>query len=72
MVDSETVVTARKWGNSLGIALPAGIVAKEKIMPNDRIVVKVKKVASLMELFGTLKIRKSTQKIKDELRAGWE
>jgi len=68
----KVVVTARKWGNSIGIAFPAETVEKEKINPNDKVVVTVQKAASIKELFGTFKTKKSTQKIKDELREGWD
>jgi len=69
---SEVVVTARKWGNSIGITLPKEMVEKEKIRENDKIVVEIKKVSSLKALFGTMKSKKSTQQIKDEMRKGWD
>jgi len=68
---SEIVVTARKWGNSIGATFPAETVEKHKIRPNDKLVVEVRKVIPIKDLFGTFKTKKSTQKIKDELRAGW-
>jgi antitoxin component of MazEF toxin-antitoxin module len=68
---AEIVVTARKWGNSIGATFPSETVAKEGIKPNDRLVVSVKKVVPIKELFGTFKTKKPTQKIKDELRKGW-
>jgi len=71
MVSSEVVSVARKWGNSIGISLPSDIVSKEKIKPNDKVIISVKKAVSISDLFGTLKFKKPTQKIKDEMRAGW-
>ena len=68
----EVIVTARKWGNSIGVTLPAEAVLKEKIGQNDRLVIKVKKVVPMEELFGTLKTKKSAQEIKDEIRKGWD
>ena len=68
----KVVVTARKWGNSIGVTFPVETVEKEKINPNDRVVLTVQKTPSIKELFGTLKTKKSTQKIKDELREGWD
>jgi len=68
---SEAVAIARKWGNSIGITLPSEMVEEEKIKPNDKIVIKVKKVVPIKDLFGTMKTRKSGQQIKDELRKGW-
>ncbi|MEW6295561.1 MAG: hypothetical protein AB1467_04680 [Candidatus Diapherotrites archaeon] len=67
----EIVVTVRRWGNSIGLTLPANAVEKEKIHPNDKVVLVVKKAVPIKALFGTLKTKKDTQKIKDELREGW-
>ena len=69
---SEIVVTARKWGNSIGATFPAETVEKEKIRPNDKLIVEIRKVVPIKNLFGTFKTKKSTQQIKDELRAGWD
>lgn len=68
----EVIVTARKWGNSIGATFPAEAVQKEKIRPNDKLVLEVRKVVPIKELFGTFKTKKSTQQIKDELRSGWD
>jgi len=70
MVD--VVVTARKWGNSIGVTFPKETVQREKLKPNDKLIISVKKARSIMELFGTIKTKKSTQAIKDELRKGWD
>ena len=67
----ETLATARKWGNSVGITIPPEVLAKEKIQPNDQVVVSVRKVTPIIELFGTFKTKKSAQQIKDEMRKGW-
>ena len=69
------MVTAvvKKWGNSYGVILPIKVVRTHHITENDVIDVKIKKkVKPINSLFGTLKLKKSTQKIKDELRAGWD
>jgi antitoxin component of MazEF toxin-antitoxin module len=68
----EVIVTARRWGNSIGATFPAEIVSKERIRPNDRLVVEVRKVVPIRELFGTAKFKKSAQEIKDEMRSGWD
>ena len=47
-------------------------VEKQKIRPNDKLVAEVRKVKPIKDLFGTFKTKKSTQKIKDELKAGWD
>ncbi len=66
------MVTARKWGHSIGITLSKKLVEKEKIRPEDKLIITVKKAGSLKELFGSHKFKKSTQEIKDELKKGWE
>lgn len=68
----EVIVTARKWGNSIGATFPAEAVEKEKIKPNDKLIVDVRKVVPIKELFGLAKFKRSTQEIKDELRKGWD
>lgn len=68
---AQVIVTARKWGNSIGVTFPAEAVEMEKIHPKDKVAIEIKKVAPIKELFGTLKTAKPTQKIKDEMRAGW-
>lgn len=69
---TEAISTARKWGNSIGVTLPLEIIQEEHIKPNDKIVVKVKKIVPINELFGTLKTKRSGQSLKDEMRKGWD
>jgi len=64
---------AKRWGNSLGIIIPKDIVEKERIKANDT--VKVLVLHDSTELFkrtfGILKgkFKKSSQQMKDEMRA---
>jgi len=69
---TETVVTARKWGNSIGFTLPMETVLKERIKANDMLVITIQKASPIKDLFGLIKTKKSTQSIKDELRKGWD
>ncbi|MFH1255863.1 MAG: AbrB/MazE/SpoVT family DNA-binding domain-containing protein [Candidatus Diapherotrites archaeon] len=69
---SKAVVVVRKWGNSIGITLPIGVVKREKIKANDAVVITVEKAAPLESLFGTLKTRHSTKEIMGEIRKGWD
>jgi len=63
----------RKWGNSIGITLPNEIVEEGKIKTQKEIdVLIVEKKVDLEKIFGSLDLREPTQKIKDEMRAGWE
>ncbi len=63
----------KKWGNSLGIILPNEIIKSKAIVENEIIEIEIKKKNEpLKKLFGTLIRKISTQKIKDEIREGWE
>lgn len=64
--------TVKKWGNSFGVLLPVEYVRNKKLCENELVEVEIrKKNLTLKELFGTLKRTKSAQRIKDEMRAGW-
>ncbi|MBI4210502.1 MAG: AbrB/MazE/SpoVT family DNA-binding domain-containing protein [Candidatus Diapherotrites archaeon] len=69
---AEKMVVVRKWGNSVGVAFPADFAKKEGIRPNDSVIVSVKKVVPLRELFGSLKTKKPTEEIMKEIRKGWD
>lgn len=65
--------TPRRWGNSIGITLPSQIVEEGNIKEEKEIeVLIVEKKVDLRKIFGSLRLEKPTQKIKDEMRAGWE
>ena len=62
----------KKWGNSYGVILPVKIVRENDLSENEIIEIQIKKkIRNIKALYGTLKLDKSTQKIKDELREGW-
>jgi antitoxin component of MazEF toxin-antitoxin module len=64
----------RKWGSSVGIVIPKEIVEKEHIKPNEKVRVTVNKITLARDLWNLgplVRKDKSTQKVKDELRAGW-
>jgi len=71
MIEVEAI--ARKWGNSIGISLPKDVIEKANIKPNKevRLLIQDKKV-DLTKVFGTLKIKKPTQEILDEIRQSEE
>lgn len=70
MVEIET--KTRKWGSSIGVVLPKKIVEEAGIKPNEKITIEVKKRPLAKEFFGRFPHwGKSTQEIKDEMRAGW-
>jgi len=58
---TDLVAVARKWGNSIGVTFSKELVEKQRIKPNDRIVISVRKAKRIESLFGTLKTKKSAQ-----------
>lgn len=68
----EIEVITRKWGNSLAVVIPNDIVIQEKIKPNEKIHVLLKKETDLSDLFGKWDTHKTAQQLKDESRKDWE
>jgi len=64
-------VTVRKWGNSLGVVLPKGIVEVQGIQEDETILIEVVKKADLTKIFGSQKRVMSGQAFKDMVRKGW-
>lgn len=68
----ETKTIVRVWGNSLGIILPKEIVSRMRIKASEEVVVSIRKKQDIMKLFGSLKLKRPAQKMKDEGRKGWD
>jgi hypothetical protein len=66
-----TRAEVRKWGHSLGIIIPATIAKKLTLREFEKVELRVKKTDNPMELFGALKFKEPTEKIKKELKEGW-
>ncbi|MBS3135411.1 AbrB/MazE/SpoVT family DNA-binding domain-containing protein [Candidatus Woesearchaeota archaeon] len=67
----EIEVVARKWGNSVGIALPKDVIEKANIKLNKELKLFIPdKRTNLSKVFGTLTIKEPTQKILDKIREG--
>lgn len=64
----------KHWGNSLGITIPKDIIEKEHISTKK----KAKFIAigtemdNLKRAFGSLKLKKSTQKVMEEIDEGYD
>jgi antitoxin component of MazEF toxin-antitoxin module len=71
---AETEVEVRKWGNSLGIVIPADIVRAEGLAPHDRALVRIMKVRRPdPRAFGFLRAKTiDAQAAKDRLRSEHE
>ena len=64
---------AKKWGNSIGLVIPAEVVKKERIRPGDTIELVVRKrVPRLEELGGTFRLRHKLQDLLREMEGGWD
>ncbi len=71
----ELKVITKKWGNSLGVILPKLIVDTKKIKENEEIIIELKNITTTGDFFGKfpeLKIKKTAQELKDEMRKGWK
>ncbi|MBS3069886.1 AbrB/MazE/SpoVT family DNA-binding domain-containing protein [Candidatus Micrarchaeota archaeon] len=65
-------VSLKKWGSSLGVVIPAELVEEEKLEEKEKVIIEVKKISTLSDVFGSLKEWKAdAQKLKDEARRGW-
>lgn len=68
MIEVKTIL--RKWGNSFGIVIPQKSASNGQIREGDEVIVLLKKDEKeniLKEMFGTLKLNKSTDKILKEM-----
>ena len=64
----------KQWGNSVGITIPKEIIEKERITPKKRTKFLVIGTAmdEVRKSFGSLKFKKATQKIMDEIDEGYD
>ena len=64
----------KKWGNSIGITIPSDIIKQEHIKPQKKVIILVigdtKK--KLEDVFGSLKLKKKTQQVMNEIDAGYD
>ncbi len=63
----------KQWGNSIGITIPKEIIEKEHISGKKKVrFLVVGDVNEIKNTFGTLKIKKPTQQIMDEIDEGYD
>jgi antitoxin component of MazEF toxin-antitoxin module len=62
----------KKWGNSMAVILPKELVNQKHIKEHEKIFIDVVKKVDLTKVFGTLKLSKSGQELKDMVREGWD
>ena len=67
----EAEVRVKRFGGSLGIILPRGLVERERIDVNDKLKVRVEKIVDLSFMWDKGKdVRKSTDRIMREIDEG--
>lgn len=65
-------VVLKKWGSSLGLIVPARIAKEKRLKKGERVLIEIRKVNDLEDVFGSLKGLKATgQEVKDEARKNW-
>lgn len=69
---AEVEMITRRWGNSLGIAIPRNIIHQERLHENQKVLVEIKPLTDITTLRGLVKFKKSAQEVKEEMRAGWK
>lgn len=64
----------KKWGNSVGITIPSEIIKVENIELNKGIDILVigNRRKRLKRMFGTLRLKKPTQKVMEEIDEGYD
>ncbi|MBI1972589.1 hypothetical protein HYS50_01130 [Candidatus Woesearchaeota archaeon] len=63
----------KKWGSSLGVIIPKEIVEEEKITTKKKIRFLIAPpMENVKKSFGTLKLKKPTQQLMDEIDEGYD
>ena len=64
----------KKWGNSLGVTIPTAVIKEEGVTTGKKIKIIVisNRMDEIKKTFGTLKMKKSTQRIMDEIDEGYD
>jgi antitoxin component of MazEF toxin-antitoxin module len=65
----------RKWGHSMGIIIPNKFARKLDLREHEKVEIRFKKtseIGDIMELFGAVKFKEPTAKIKKEMKEGWD
>lgn len=64
----------KKWGNSIGITIPAEVIRQEHVQPQKKVTVLImgEQQKELKRIYGTLKLKKATQEALDETDQGYD
>ncbi len=67
------LATVKKWGNSLGLVVPADVAKAHGLKPGDTLEVEFRRrVRSMEELSGTMRFRRDLLTVLREMEAGWD
>ena len=70
---SSVLTKAKRWGNSIGLVIPADVVKKEGIRPGDTIEILIqRRLPRLEELGGTVKLRHRLEDVLRAAKEGWD
>jgi len=64
----------KQWGNSIGITIPKEIIEKEQISPKKKakFIAIGNEMDELKKAFGSLRLKKPTQKVMDDIDEGYD
>lgn len=64
----------KQWGNSVGITIPRDVIEKENISTKrkTKFIAIGSEMNDLKKAFGSLKLKKSTQKVMGEIDEGYD
>jgi antitoxin component of MazEF toxin-antitoxin module len=67
------ITRAKKWGNSLGLIVPAEIARRQNIRDGDYLEVEIRRrIPRPDELSGTWTFRRSLSDLMREMKEGWD
>jgi len=67
------ITRAKKWGNSLGLIVPAEVVHAHNLRDGDYLEIEIRrKVPRPEELSGTWKFRRNLWDLIREMKEGWD
>ena len=73
----DALVKTKKWGNSLGVILPADVVKAEHLKPGEEVVLRIERKHNVLkEMFGALKFKRQIKdilkEVDEEMKSKWD
>ncbi len=67
------IVKLKRWGNSLGLIVPAEAVRERKLQNGDSIEIEIRgKAQTLYDLVGSVRLHGSLDSLMRDVKAGWD